>query len=219
MRSVVGFLFFLIGLFVFIRGPAGALRADLLPALRPVPAVLRLPAAARVLLVDRRLRAEHGDGEPLPAAGRLPPLLPRVPAAQAAALRQARRVDRRAAPPMEGQAPGVSLGQPGLCSTCSTPCRPSSSCTTCCARCGAKSVTVLSGAPLSSWVLLGDYLVLGLARAGALGLHARGPARAPPGVPRLRRDDRRHGALSSSSASSFPPPSASTSTPSTGSSR
>ncbi len=52
---------------------------------------------------------------------------------------------------------------PGLCSTCSTPYRRSSSCTTCSARCREQRVTVLSGAPLSSWVLLGDYLVLGLA--------------------------------------------------------
>ena len=44
---VVGFLFFLIGLFVFVRRPAGALGADLLPALRPLPALLRLPPAAR----------------------------------------------------------------------------------------------------------------------------------------------------------------------------
>ena len=95
---VVGFLFFLIGLFVFVRVPRGALGPHLLPALRPLSDLLRVPAAARLVLVDRHLRAEHGHREPLPAASGLPPLLPRLPAAQAARLRQARRVDGGSAP-------------------------------------------------------------------------------------------------------------------------
>ena len=56
-------------------------------------------------------------------------------------------------------------------------------------------VSVLWGAPLSSWALLGDYLILGLALAGALRLHASRRARTPAGVPRLRRHDSRHAAV------------------------
>src|SRR5262249_26004068 len=91
---------------------ARAIGADVLPALRPLPVVLRLPPAPRVVLVDRHFRAEHGHGQPLPAARRVPALLPDLPAPPAPALRQARRVDGRAAGALEGPAAGLSLGEP-----------------------------------------------------------------------------------------------------------
>ena len=51
---------------------------------------------------------------------------------------------------------------------------------------------MLSGAPLSSWILLGDYLVLGLAALAHSAFTLRGPARTPTGLPCLRRHDPRH---------------------------
>ena len=108
----------------------GALGPDLLPALRPLPALLRLPPAARLVLVDRHLRPEHRNGQPVPPAGRLPALLPDLPAGQAAPFRPAGRVDGRAAGAVEGTASRSSSRRARRCSTCSTRSRPSSSSTT-----------------------------------------------------------------------------------------
>ena len=113
--------------------------------------------------MDRRLRAEHGDGEPLSAARRVPPLLPDLSAAQAAPFRRSRdewtgrsrRAGRSGSRTSSPRAPA--------CSTSSTRFRRSSSCTTSSGSCAGTRSSILSGAPLSSWVLLGDYLILGLA--------------------------------------------------------
>ena len=77
-------------------------------------------------------------------------------------LRQAGRVDGRAAGALEGLAAGLPLGEPGALLPALRDSAASSSSTTSSGRCAARRVSVLSGAPLSSWVLLGDYLVLGL---------------------------------------------------------
>ena len=80
-------------------------------------------------------------------------------------------------------------------------------------------VSVLSGAPLSSWVLLGDYLVLGLIALAHSAFTLPDAARAAPGVPRLRRDHPRDDALRPArhrASVGFP---ASTTTSSTASSR
>ena len=124
--------------------------------------------------------------------GGLPPLLPHLPAAEAAPLRAGRTNGRRAAAALEDAGCRSSSRRarallPDLLDSADRlplrrlPAAP-----------GATASPILSGAPLSSWVLLGDYLVLGPRRPGALGLHARGPARAPAGAPRPRRHDPRH---------------------------
>ncbi len=81
-----------------------------------------------------------------------------------------------------------------------------------------EKVTVLSGAPLSSWILLGDYLVLGLA-ALAHSAFTLEDARERRQAFHVFVGTIVGTVPSSSSSSSCPPPSASTSTPSTGSSR
>src|SRR5207249_850516 len=94
-------------------GPRGAIGPAVLPAVRALPHLLRVPAATRVLLVDRRLRAEHRDRKPVPAAGRLHPLLPDLSAPEAAPFRETRRLDGRASGGVEAKDPGLPLRQSG----------------------------------------------------------------------------------------------------------
>ena len=70
-------------------------------------------------------------------------------------------MDRRAAPALEAEAPGLSLREPGLFYLLySIP--PFVFLYDVMRQLRGQRVAILSGAPLSSWILLGDYLVLGL---------------------------------------------------------
>ena len=68
----------------------------------------------------------------------------------------------RAAGALEGASSRTSSRRARGSSTCSTRFRRSSSSTTSSGSSQGHQVSILSGAPLSSWILLGDYLVLGL---------------------------------------------------------
>ena len=161
--AVLGFLFFLIGLFVFRNRPddRAAQIFFLLCVLFLLFFVCRLRPAS-YWWIDVFVQ-NTGHGEPLPPAGRLPPLLPHLSATR-------RGSPSRAADEWTGEpparwkvlAPGLPLGEPrpllpdlldsaDRLSLRRLPAAP-----------GANVSPILSGAPLSSWVLLGDYLVLGL---------------------------------------------------------
>ena len=161
-----GFLFFFIGLYVLVQTtdePQGGPSYVFFTLCTLFLLLPRLPPAARVLLVDRRRRAEHGHPVAARAARRVPALLPGLPAAPEVDAREPRRdVGRvrragclRATERFVNASPAffrLLYLLPPLFFVA----------TLLVGSLFAVRIRLVSGAPISSWVLMGDYLVLGL---------------------------------------------------------